>query len=456
MPFCCVGALILTPMGLCPGPAKGLCPPWSTSRPKPQQRRSLCNPFVGEVGREGDGRRVWLWLAPNRRPSRNPIGPGLPSRPASPVKGSKGSALGGVQGQSPWPCFTSPTLTLQPILDIRISLCHFLPMDALLTALRAAAEPTRLRLLALAARGAFCVMEFTEILGQSQPRPVPPSEAAVRVPACWTRVTRRRQRLVRPPDRRPDGALARELARPPAGGRPDPGGRPPPGRPRAGRARPRRLGELPPPGRRLGRDARSRPAGPGGRGRAAVADPGRRAGPLARHRHRHRPRAGTAGAAGARRGWAWTRRRPCWRWPAPAWPAPGWRTARCGCADMYRLPLADASFDIAVLQMVLHYAEDPAGVLAEAARVLRPGGAADRHRPGATRPGTTSSAKLAHRWPGFSDTAMSGPAGGNRPRAGRATGQCPVRWQVRIWPAIPTRRRRRRPSRTRHWQVYIE
>src|SRR5580700_4634232 len=39
-----------------------------------------------------------------------------------------------------------------------------------LASLRAAAEPTRLRLLALAARGAFCVMEFTEILGQSQPR----------------------------------------------------------------------------------------------------------------------------------------------------------------------------------------------------------------------------------------------------------------------------------------------
>src|SRR4051794_1709675 len=43
-------------------------------------------------------------------------------------------------------------------------------MDALLTSLRAAAEPTRLRLLALAARGAFCVVEFTDILGQSQPR----------------------------------------------------------------------------------------------------------------------------------------------------------------------------------------------------------------------------------------------------------------------------------------------
>src|SRR6201995_4073338 len=43
-------------------------------------------------------------------------------------------------------------------------------MEHLLASLRAAAEPTRLRLLALAARGAFCLMEFTEILGQSQPR----------------------------------------------------------------------------------------------------------------------------------------------------------------------------------------------------------------------------------------------------------------------------------------------
>jgi SAM-dependent methyltransferase len=43
-------------------------------------------------------------------------------------------------------------------------------MEPLLMALRAAAEPTRLRLLALAAAGPFCVMEFTEILGQSQPR----------------------------------------------------------------------------------------------------------------------------------------------------------------------------------------------------------------------------------------------------------------------------------------------
>lgn len=43
-------------------------------------------------------------------------------------------------------------------------------------------------------------------------------------------------------------------------------------------------------------------------------------------------------------------------------------------ADMYQLPFAEASFDAAVVHQVLHYAEEPAKVLAEAARVLRVGG----------------------------------------------------------------------------------
>ena len=50
-------------------------------------------------------------------------------------------------------------------------------------------------------------------------------------------------------------------------------------------------------------------------------------------------------------------------------------------ADMYRLPLPDAGFDVVALQMVLHYAEDPAAALAEAARVLRPGRPAAGGRP---------------------------------------------------------------------------
>src|SRR5579875_1879294 len=43
-------------------------------------------------------------------------------------------------------------------------------MDKLLSGLRAAAEPTRLRLLALCAHGELTVSELTQILGQSQPR----------------------------------------------------------------------------------------------------------------------------------------------------------------------------------------------------------------------------------------------------------------------------------------------
>ena len=47
-------------------------------------------------------------------------------------------------------------------------------------------------------------------------------------------------------------------------------------------------------------------------------------------------------------------------------------TVRLG--DMYQLPLPDACFDAIVVHQVLHYAERPADAIAEAARVLRPEG----------------------------------------------------------------------------------
>jgi ArsR family transcriptional regulator len=86
---------------------------------------------------------------------------------------------------------------------------------------------------------------------------------------------------------------------------------------------------------------------------------------------------------------------------------PGFAHCSVRLADMYRLPLAEASFDVAVVQMVLHYAEDPPGVLAEVARVLRPGGRlividlAHHSR-------DDLATKLAHRWPGFTDADMRG------------------------------------------------
>jgi ArsR family transcriptional regulator len=41
---------------------------------------------------------------------------------------------------------------------------------------------------------------------------------------------------------------------------------------------------------------------------------------------------------------------------------------------MYALPMLDGSFDAVTLHLVLHYADRPAAVIAEAARVLKPGG----------------------------------------------------------------------------------
>jgi ArsR family transcriptional regulator len=42
--------------------------------------------------------------------------------------------------------------------------------------------------------------------------------------------------------------------------------------------------------------------------------------------------------------------------------------------DMYALPLADRSADVVILHQVLHYAQQPAAAVAEAARLLGPGG----------------------------------------------------------------------------------
>lgn len=42
--------------------------------------------------------------------------------------------------------------------------------------------------------------------------------------------------------------------------------------------------------------------------------------------------------------------------------------------DFTQLPLDDGSFDTVLFHQVLHYAQEPEGALAEAARVTRPGG----------------------------------------------------------------------------------
>jgi ArsR family transcriptional regulator len=275
-------------------------------------------------------------------------------------------------------------------------------MDRLLTSLRAAAEPTRLRLLALAARGAFCVMEFTEILGQSQPRL---SRHLKLLCDCGLldRVREGANVWFTLPDT-DSGALARDLVtRVPEDDPVMAADRRQAARVLAERARVasesfRKTGVDWDEMRALELPAQSVEAalldlvaeGPPGRLLDIGTGTGRVLEFLApRIRQGVGVDASKAMIALARSRLARADLSHC----------------SVRLADMYRLPLADASFDVAVLQMVLHYAEDPAGAVAEAARVLRPDGrliVIDLAAHGRT----DLAAKLAHRWPGFTDDTM--------------------------------------------------
>ncbi|MEQ8652165.1 MAG: metalloregulator ArsR/SmtB family transcription factor [Kiloniellales bacterium] len=74
-------------------------------------------------------------------------------------------------------------------------------------------------------------------------------------------------------------------------------------------------------------------------------------------------------------------------------------------ADMMKLPFTAERFDAVVLHMVLHYAQRPAAAIAEAARVLRPGGrlvvadfAQHQHE--------ELVSEHAHLWQGFAESAI--------------------------------------------------
>ena len=272
-------------------------------------------------------------------------------------------------------------------------------MDVLLTALRAAAEPTRLRLLALSARGAFCVADFTEILGQSQPR----LSRHLKLLCDAGLLARVREGANVWFGLPPDAGLVRDvLARLPEDDPVLAADRRGAARVLAERARTasesfRKQGadwdemralDLPAadveaavlrllPGPRLGR----------------VLDIGTGTG---RMLELLAPRVSAGLGVDASRAMLALARA---RLAKPA-------LAHCAVrqADMYRLPLS-GGYDVVLLQMVLHYAEDPDAALAEAARVLAPGGRlvvvdlAEHRRDDLVD-------RLAHRWPGFADTAM--------------------------------------------------
>ncbi len=305
-------------------------------------------------------------------------------------------------------------------------------MDSLLASLRAAAEPTRLRLLALAARGPFCVSEFTAILGQSQPR----LSRHLRL-LCEAGLLERAREGAHAWFQVPggvEGGLAQALlARLPEDDPVLAADRRQVARVLAERARIAsesfaRQGADWDEMRALGLPAADvaktllavLPEGRLGR----MIDIGTGTGSLL-SLLASRIEAGLGiDASPAMLALARTR-------------LAGAGLTHCTVrrADMYRLPLPDGGFDLATLQMVLHYAEDPAAVLAEAARVLRPRARLvivdlAPHDAAAT-------ARLAHRWPGFSDAEIEGWLGsaGLRHAPGRSVAG-PLK--VRIWPAQRT------------------
>jgi ArsR family transcriptional regulator len=304
-------------------------------------------------------------------------------------------------------------------------------METLLTALRACAEPTRLRLLALAARGAFCVVEFTEILAQSQPR----LSRHLRLLGEAGLLEREREGanvwFSLPPADTAPGALARAIL----DRLPEDDATLLADRRHAARVLAERARAASDSFRRKGADwdemrALELPAAAveqallalipaDGIGR--MLDIGTGTGRLLELLG---PRASTAIGVDASRAMLALARTRLAR--------PG--LSHCGVrlADMYRLPLGDANFDLVLLHMVLHHAEDTASVLAEAARVLRPGGQLvvvdlAPHAPAATL-------GLAFRWPGFTDARMTElmRAGGLEPEPAVTV---PGPLDTRLWPA---------------------
>jgi len=303
-------------------------------------------------------------------------------------------------------------------------------MERLLASLRATAEPTRLRLLALAGRGAFCVSEFTEILGQSQPRL---SRHLKLLCDCGLldRVREGANVWFTLPHSE-SGALARDLiARLPDSDPVLDADRRQAARVLAERARVatesfRRQGEDWDEMRALELPAAAVEAAllelvaehvPG-----KLLDIGTGTG---RVLELLAPRVSLGIGVDASKAMLALARARLAR--------PGLGHCSVRLADMYRLPFPDAAFDLAVMQMVLHYAEDPSGALAEVARVLRPAGrliVIDLAQHGREELLT----RLAHRWPGFSDEAMHRLLSGARMQPGLpVVVDGPL--AIRLWPA---------------------
>ena len=148
------------------------------------------------------------------------------------------------------------------------------------------------------------------------------------------------------------------------------------------------LGKLPPQGRRLGRDARARPAGAGGRGGAAGPGARRRRGRLldigtgtGRVLELLAPRVSQGLGVDASKAMLALARARLAR--------PGLAHCAVRLADMYRLPLADASFDIAGAADGAALRRGPGGRAGRSGARAAARRAADGGRSGAARAATT-------------------------------------------------------------------
>ena len=99
-------------------------------------------------------------------------------------------------------------------------------------------------------------------------------------------------------------------------------------------------------------------------------------------------------------------RRRCLRSRAPISSAPAIDHARVRLGDVMNLPVVRDSFDLVVIHQVLHFLDDPAPRIAEAAAALSRRRPAARRRFRAARAGASCAQSQAHRRLGFSHAQM--------------------------------------------------
>lgn len=248
-----------------------------------------------------------------------------------------------------------------------------LTLDTLMAALRAAAEPTRLRLLALCAQGELTVSELTQILGQSQPR-VSRHLKLLCEAGLLERVPEGTWAFYRVGDRLPGAPLVRAVS-----------------------------GLLPPYDTTLARDAERLAAVKRARAESAERYFRDNAAQWSAIRSLHVDEAlveaavlrllGQGGeiddlldigtgtgrlleilSPQIKRGLGVDMSRDMLSIARANLERAGTRNCQVRQADMYALPLDSASVDVAVIHQVLHFADEPQKAIQEAARVLKPGG----------------------------------------------------------------------------------